>query len=63
MKVRIIELTKGMPLKLNAVYPVKMETSEHYLILENDVWCGVYKDSCIVVEEYLEENGQLKFNL
>ena len=51
-------------MQLNKVYLIKFETASHFIIFENDIWYGIYKDNPEIVEEYKElNNGQLKFIL
>lgn len=62
MKVKVLTLTKGIPLEVNEIYKVNFETEEHYTIFNNGIWCGIYKTNVEIVEEVKElESGQLAF--
>lgn len=64
MKIKVLDISSGISLQLNKVYLIKFETASHFIIFENDIWYGVYKDNAEIVEEYKElNNGQLKFIL
>ena len=64
MKIKVLDISSGISLQLNKVYLIKFETASHFVIFENDIWYGVYKDNPEIVEEYKElNNGQLKFIL
>lgn len=64
MKIKVLDISSGISLQLNKVYLIKFETASHFIIFENDIWYGVYKDNPEIVEEYKElNNGQLKFIL
>ena len=64
MKIKALDISSGISLQLNKVYLIKFETASHFIIFENDIWYGVYKDNPEIVEEYKElNNGQLKFIL
>ena len=43
MNVRILSVTDGMPLEVNKTYKVNFETKEHYTILNEGIWCGIFK--------------------
>ena len=62
MNVRILSVTEGMPLEVNRTYKVNFETKEHYTILNEGIWCGIFKNKVEIVEEVKElDNGQLAF--
>ncbi|WP_234121173.1 hypothetical protein [Clostridium hydrogenum] len=50
MKVKVLELTDGIPLVLNEIYKVNFETKTHYIIFSNGVWCGIFKSNAKVQE-------------
>lgn len=62
MKVKILEITPGVPLEVDKVYNVNFETEEHYIIFNQEIWCGVYKNNTKIINEYNQlKNGQLVF--
>ena len=64
MKVKILRITPGVPLEINKAYKVNFETEEHYIIYNNDIWCGIYKNNVEVINEYYQlGDGQLVFIL
>lgn len=65
MKVKILDTSSGVPLKVNKIYPVKFEEKNHYIIInEENIFCGIYKYNVEVVNDFEElESGQLKFDL
>lgn len=64
MKVKILDITSGIPLEKEKIYKVNFETDEHYIIFNNGIWCGVYKSNVEITSEYIQlNNGQLIFNL
>ncbi|MEN8075710.1 hypothetical protein ABFP60_02045 [Clostridioides difficile] len=64
MKVKILRITPGVPLEINKSYKVNFETEEHYIIYNNDIWCGIYKNNVEVINEYYQlGDGQLVFIL
>lgn len=64
MNVKVLTLTKGMPLELNKTYKVLFETKTHYVIFENNIYCEIFKSYAEVMEELKElDNGQLLFNI
>ena len=52
MKIKVLDISSGISLQLNKVYLIKFETASHFIIFENDIWYGVYKDNAEIVEEY-----------
>lgn len=64
MNVKVLILTKGMPLVLYKTYKVLFETKTHYVIFENNIYCEIFKSSAEIMEELKElDNGQLLFNI
>lgn len=64
MRVKVLDITPGIPLEKEKSYKVNFETDEHYIIFYNGIWCGVYKSNVEIVSEYIQlNNGQLVFNL
>lgn len=64
MRVKILDITPGIPLEKEKSYKVNFETDEHYIIFNNGIWCGVYKSNAEIINEYIQlKNGQLVFNL
>lgn len=64
MRVKILDITPGIPLEKDKIYKVNFEKDEHYIIFNNGIWCGVYKSNVEIINEYMQLNdGQLMFNL
>jgi len=64
MNVKVLTLTKGMPLELYKTYKVLFATKTHYVIFENNIYCEIFKSSAESMEELKElDNGQLLFNI
>lgn len=64
MKVRILEITAGIPLEINKIYKVNFETETHYVIFNNDIWCGIFKSGAEIIEKYKTlSDGQIAFNI
>lgn len=64
MRVKVLDITPGIPLEKEKSYKVSFETDEHYIIFYNGIWCGVYKSNVEIINEYVQlNNGQLMFNL
>ena len=64
IRVKILKEDNEIPLEVGKTYRVNFETSSHYIIFNQGIWCGIFKDKAEKVEPLKAlENGQIIFNI
>lgn len=64
MRAKVLNVLPGMPLEIGKEYKVNFETSTHYIIFNEGIWCGIFKKDVKIVEHYkILENGQMILNV